>query len=58
MTGAVTSMSIVAWISFNSQALISSGVINFPKKQVSIEGCPEDLLHNIVNTSVVNNSSR
>ncbi|CAG5104220.1 Similar to Slc5a6: Sodium-dependent multivitamin transporter (Rattus norvegicus) [Cotesia congregata] len=57
LTGAVTSMSIVAWISFNSQALISAGVINFPKKQVSIEGCPEDLLRNIVNTSVVNNSS-
>ncbi|XP_057318145.1 sodium-coupled monocarboxylate transporter 1-like [Microplitis mediator] len=55
LTGAITSLSFMAWISFSSQALISTGAIDFIKKPVSIEGCPQSLLNNITRISHVNN---
>ncbi|XP_076643027.1 sodium-coupled monocarboxylate transporter 2 [Halictus rubicundus] len=43
MVGGLLGLSLVAWISFGTQAAISTGEIVFPKKPVSIEGCPESL---------------
>ncbi|XP_036147769.1 sodium-coupled monocarboxylate transporter 1 isoform X2 [Monomorium pharaonis] len=56
--GAFVSLSLVAWISFGTQAAISNGSIYFPVKPVSIDGCTESLrstagnLTTIVETTV------
>ncbi|XP_043596869.1 sodium-coupled monocarboxylate transporter 2-like isoform X2 [Bombus pyrosoma] len=43
LVGGFVSLNLVAWISFGTQAAISSGKIHFPTKPVSIDGCPESL---------------
>ncbi|RLU19285.1 hypothetical protein DMN91_007842 [Ooceraea biroi] len=43
LIGALVSLNLVAWISFGTQAAISTGSIYFPVKPVSVEGCSESL---------------
>lgn len=53
LVGGLISLNLVAWISFGTQAAISSGKIHFPVKPVSIEGCSESLKNHATNLSVI-----
>ena len=53
LVGGLVSLNLVAWISFGTQAAISSGNINFPVKPVSIDGCPESLKMRATNLTVI-----
>ncbi|KAK0176391.1 hypothetical protein PV328_000534 [Microctonus aethiopoides] len=54
LTGALISLNLVAWISLGTQTAISNGIINFPVKPVSIEGCSESLKKSSANlTSII-----
>ncbi|XP_059477404.1 sodium-coupled monocarboxylate transporter 2-like [Neocloeon triangulifer] len=39
LAGGISSILLVAWISFGSQSNIAAGKIKFPKKPVTLEGC-------------------
>ncbi|XP_065216493.1 sodium-coupled monocarboxylate transporter 1-like [Planococcus citri] len=47
LIGGIVSLITTAWISINSQKEITLGNIVFPKKPVSTDGCPADLMKNI-----------
>ncbi|XP_076662885.1 sodium-coupled monocarboxylate transporter 2 [Andrena cerasifolii] len=53
LVGGLVSLNLVAWISFGTQAAISSGNINFPVKPVSVDGCPESLKMRATNLTVI-----
>lgn len=53
LVGGLISLNLVAWISFGTQAAISSGKIHFPVKPVSIEGCSESLKNHATNLSII-----
>ncbi|XP_031776578.1 sodium-coupled monocarboxylate transporter 2 [Apis florea] len=53
LVGGLISLNLVAWISFGTQAAISSGKIHFPVKPVSIEGCSESLKNHATNLSLI-----
>ncbi|XP_033301614.1 sodium-coupled monocarboxylate transporter 2-like [Bombus bifarius] len=53
LVGGFVSLNLVAWISFGTQAAISSGKIRFPTKPVSIDGCPESLKSQATNFTLV-----
>ncbi|XP_066587746.1 sodium-coupled monocarboxylate transporter 1-like [Prorops nasuta] len=53
LIGGLVSLSFVAWISFGSQAAISTGQIVFPIKPVSVEGCPESLRNSATNLTII-----
>ncbi|XP_076754285.1 sodium-coupled monocarboxylate transporter 2 [Xylocopa sonorina] len=53
LAGGLVSLNLVAWISFGTQAAISSGKINFPVKPVSVEGCPESLTNYASNLTFI-----
>ncbi|PBC25900.1 Sodium-coupled monocarboxylate transporter [Apis cerana cerana] len=53
LVGGLISLNLVAWISFGTQAAISSGKIHFPVKPVSIEGCSESLKNHVTNLSLI-----
>ncbi|XP_011136582.2 sodium-coupled monocarboxylate transporter 1-like [Harpegnathos saltator] len=59
LVGALVSLNLVAWISFGTQAAISSGSIYFPVKPVSVEGCSESLRSTAGNlTLIIENAVR
>ncbi|KAK2583548.1 hypothetical protein KPH14_009502 [Odynerus spinipes] len=59
LIGGLVSLNLVAWISFGTQAAISSGKIIFPVKPVSVEGCEESLRSTAANlTLIVENAIR
>ncbi|CAL7952543.1 unnamed protein product [Xylocopa violacea] len=53
LVGGLVSLNLVAWISFGTQAAISSGRINFPVKPVSVSGCPESLTNHAGNLTFI-----
>ncbi|XP_015430372.1 PREDICTED: sodium-coupled monocarboxylate transporter 2-like [Dufourea novaeangliae] len=53
LVGGLVSLNLVAWISFGTQAAISSGEIAFPVKPVSVDGCPESLKNRAINFTVI-----
>ncbi|XP_017764407.1 PREDICTED: sodium-coupled monocarboxylate transporter 2-like isoform X1 [Eufriesea mexicana] len=53
LVGGLVSLNLVAWISFGTQAAISSGKINFPVKPVSVDGCSESLRNQATNLTVI-----
>ncbi|KAK9293678.1 hypothetical protein QLX08_011424 [Tetragonisca angustula] len=53
LVGGLVSLNLVAWISFGTQAAISSGKIHFPVKPVSIDGCPQSLKNHATNFTLV-----
>ncbi|KAM0733658.1 Sodium-coupled monocarboxylate transporter 1 [Formica fusca] len=53
LVGTLISLNLVAWISFGTQAAISSGSIYFPVKPVSVEGCSELLNSTIGNFTMI-----
>ncbi|XP_054002276.1 sodium-coupled monocarboxylate transporter 1-like isoform X2 [Hylaeus anthracinus] len=53
LVGGLVSLNLVAWISFGTQAAISTGKINFPVKPVSVDGCPDALKTRIGNLTLV-----
>lgn len=59
LVGGLVSLNLVAWISFGTQAAISTGSIHFPVKPVSVEGCSESLRSTAGNfTLIVENAVR
>ncbi|XP_047368469.1 sodium-coupled monocarboxylate transporter 2-like isoform X3 [Vespa velutina] len=59
LIGGIISLNLVAWISFGTQAAISSGKIIFPIKPVSIDGCIETLKNTSGNlTDIFENTIR
>lgn len=40
--GGFISGTLIAWISVGSQAQIADGIIRFPQKPISVEGCSAD----------------
>ncbi|XP_050302091.1 sodium-coupled monocarboxylate transporter 1-like [Anthonomus grandis grandis] len=42
LTGGLLSGALITWISVGSQAQIAQGVIRFPQKPISVEGCSAD----------------
>ncbi|XP_034944496.1 sodium-coupled monocarboxylate transporter 1-like [Chelonus insularis] len=58
LVGAMVSLHLVAWISFGTQAAVSNGIISFPVKPVSIEGCSESLQRTATDfTSLIKNTT-
>lgn len=59
MVGGLISLNLVAWISFGTQAAISSGSIYYTVKPVSVEGCSESLKSTAGNfTLIIENAVR
>jgi hypothetical protein len=44
MAGGISSILLVAWISFGTQAQVAKGKISFPKKPFSVAGCSAEQL--------------
>ncbi|XP_076278532.1 sodium-coupled monocarboxylate transporter 2 isoform X2 [Lasioglossum baleicum] len=53
IVGGLLGLNLVAWISFGTQAAISTGEIVFPQKPVSIEGCSESLKNRAGNSTLI-----
>ncbi|XP_076239427.1 sodium-coupled monocarboxylate transporter 1 [Calliopsis andreniformis] len=53
LVGGLVSLNLVAWISFGTQAAISSGKIHFPVKPVFVDGCPESLKSHASNLTLI-----
>ncbi|CAD1479882.1 unnamed protein product [Heterotrigona itama] len=53
LVGGLVSLNLVAWISFGTQAAISSGKIHFPVKPVFTHGCPQSLKDHATNFTLV-----
>ncbi|XP_076618369.1 sodium-coupled monocarboxylate transporter 1 [Colletes latitarsis] len=52
LVGGLVSLNLVAWISFGTQAAISTGNINYTVKPISIDGCPDSLKSRVNNLTL------
>ncbi|XP_043249567.1 sodium-coupled monocarboxylate transporter 1-like isoform X2 [Colletes gigas] len=53
LVGGLVSLNLVAWISFGTQAAISTGDINYSVKPISIDGCPDALKNRVNNLTLI-----
>ncbi|XP_024946270.1 sodium-coupled monocarboxylate transporter 1 [Cephus cinctus] len=53
LVGGLLSVNLVAWISLGTQAAISNGIIRFPVKPVSVDGCSEPLRSSAANLTLI-----
>ncbi|KAL3283616.1 hypothetical protein HHI36_006755 [Cryptolaemus montrouzieri] len=54
LTGGIISIALISWISIGTQLNMASGLIRFPQKPVSVEGCKVDWLSEYLSLTLDN----